>query len=216
VQIACITILAIVTLTACSARGVPSTLDRGAASRAVRETAPRVPVRVIFDWRVLDGEARFSGQGAARIEPPYRARLDLFGARGEGYLSAAIVASELRLPGEPETVLPPPAMIWSVLGVVRPPEGAVLEGTRARGRTLELFYETGDGRLRYRMEEDRLRAVEWRRGRQRMVVELEGDVHGLPSAAMYRDWANNTELHLALETVEEVEPYPPEIWTPGR
>jgi hypothetical protein len=170
---------------------------------------------VIFDWRVLDGDARFAGQGVARIEGPYRARLDLFGPRGEGYLSAALVYEELRLPGPPDAVVPPPAMIWAALGVVRPPEAAVLQGTRQRGTTVELVYGTAEGRVRYTLEAGRLRAAEWRRAGGRMVVDLAGDAHGLPGEATYRDWASNTELHLELETVEEVEPYPPEIWTPG-
>ena len=216
-QIVRIVVFAAVTaLAGCALHGVPATADPAAADGAVRETAPDRPLRVIFDWRALDGTARFSGQGAARIEPPYRARLDLFGAHGEGYLSAALVGSELRLPGDPGEILPPPAMIWSVLGVVRPPDDAVLEGTREESGTLELYYDTGDGRLRYTLEDGRLRAAQWSRRGQRMVVELEGAVRGLPATAAYRDWGNNTELHLELESVDEVEPYPPEIWTPGR
>lgn len=209
-------VAAILGLTACSLNQAPSTVDPAAAEQAIRVTTPRAPLRAIFRWRVLDGEARFSGEGAARIEPPYRARLDLFGAHGEGYLSAALVETELRLPGTADAVLPPAAMIWSVLGVVRPPEAAVLQGTRQRGTVLELYYTTEDGRLRYTMDGERLRSAEWRRGGGRMVVELEGGMRGLPETASYRDWANNTELHIELESVEEVEPYPPEIWTPGR
>jgi hypothetical protein len=203
-------------LAGCALNRVPSTVDPAAAKGAVRATAPEAPLRAIFRWRVMDGEARFSGEGAARIEPPYRARLDLFGAHGEGYLSAALVETELRLPGRTDVVLPPAAMIWSVLGVVRPPEAAVLQGTRQEGGTLELYYATADGRLRYTLEGERLRSAEWRRRGGRMLVELEGEVGGLPAAASYRDWANNTELHIELESVEEVEPYPTEIWTPGR
>ncbi len=208
--------LVVVGLAGCALHGVPDAAQPAVAERAVRETAPDRPLRVIFRWRALDGRARFSGQGVARIEGPYRARLDLFGPRGEGYLSAALVEDRLRFPGEPDAVVPPPAMIWSALGVVRPPEAAVLQGTRRRGTTVELYYQTGEGRLRFTLEEGRLRTAEWRRDRGRMVVELADDVHGLPGRAAYRDWANNTELHLELETVEEVEPYPPEIWTPGR
>jgi hypothetical protein len=210
---------ALAALGGCALHGVPATADPTAADRAVRETAPDRPLRVIFGWRALDGTARFAGEGAARIEPPYRARLDLFGAHGEGYLSAALVGSEFRIPGDPGDVLPPPAMIWAVLGVVRPPDDAVLEGTREGAGTLELYYATGatgDGRLRYTLDGGRLRAAEWSRRGRRMMVELAGAVAGLPASAAYRDWGSNTELHLELESVDEVEPYPPEIWTPGR
>lgn len=203
-------------LVGCAHGAGPATVTPELADRAVRLTAPARPLRVVFHWRVLDGEARFSGEGAARIEPSYHARLDLFGAHGEGYLSAALVDAELRIPGEPDAVLPPPAMIWAVLGVVRPPDGATLEGTEQSGNTVELEYGTEDGRLRYVLEEDRLRSVEWRSRGRRMVVELEGGSRGVPDVAAYRDWSRNTELHIELENVEEVEPYPPEIWTPGR
>ncbi|MFO7893074.1 MAG: hypothetical protein R6U63_05015 [Longimicrobiales bacterium] len=210
------TIAVVAMLTACSMRGVPATLDPATADTAVRSTMPDRPLRAVFAWEVLDSRARFAGDGAARIEPPYHVRLDLFGPRGEGFLSAALVGTEIRLPGEPNAALPPPALIWSALGVVRPPEDAVLQGTREWGGTTELHYATDDGRLRYTLEDGRLRSVEWRRSSGRMVVELQGHTPGLPASASYRNWANNTELHIELESVEEVEPYPPEIWTPGR
>lgn len=206
--------LAVATLlVGCAGRGVPATVDPAAADRAVRETAPDRPLRVVFEWRILDGEARFAGDGVARIEDPYRARLDLFGPKGEGYLSAALVGTELRLPGEPDRALPPPAMIWSVLGVVNPPEDAELRGTRQNGDELELHYAVDGSRLLYVLRGPRLRLVEWRGGGRHMVVELEAAADGMPVAAAYRDWSRGTELHIGVGTVEEVESYPPDIWT---
>ena len=211
-----IAVIAVATLLAgCAGRGVPATLDPAAADRAVRETAPDRPLRVVFEWRILDGEARFSGDGVARIEAPYRARLDLFGPQGEGYLSAALVGTDLRLSGEPDRALPPPAMIWSVLGVVKPPEDAQLVGTRQDGDALELHYAVGESRLLYILRDLRLRLVEWRGAGRHMVVELDGAANGVPATAAYRDWSGGTELHTGVETVEEVESYPSEIWTPG-
>lgn len=206
---------------ACAGRGVPETADPVLAEAAVRETAPDRPLRAVFGWRALDGQARFSGEGAARIEPPYRARLDLFGPRGEGYLTAALIDRELRLPGEPEVALPPPAMLWALLGVVRPPADAVLEGTRVTGdgeaEERELYFAVDGSRLRYVLAGGRLHTAEWTGGGRRMIIELAASADGpLPRTAAYRDWSRNTELHIGLEAVEEVEPYPPEIWTPGR
>ena len=214
--------LVLVALTAaCAGRGVPETADPVVAERAVRETAPDRPLRAVFGWRALDGQARFSGEGVARIEPPYRARLDLFGPRGEGYLTAALVDREIRLPADPEVALPPPAMLWALLGVVRPPADAVLEATRVSAagheEERELYYEVDGSRLRYVLVGARLRSAEWTGGGRRMIIELAASPEGLlPSTATYRDWSQNTELHIGLEGVEEVEPYPPEIWTPGR
>ncbi|MGK7313253.1 MAG: hypothetical protein ACN0LA_13545 [Candidatus Longimicrobiales bacterium M2_2A_002] len=211
----------VVMAAACAGRGVPETVDPVVAERAVRETAPDRPLRAVFGWRALDGQARFSGEGAARIEPPYRARLDLFGPRGEGYLTAALIDREIRLPGEPEVALPPPAMLWALLGVVRPPADAVLEGTRVtadgEAEERELYYGVDGSRIRYVLVGGRLRSAEWTGGGRRMIIELAAGSDGpLPSTATYRDWSRNTELHMGLEAVEQVEPYPPEIWTPGR
>lgn len=204
-------------LSGCAARGVPETVDPGAAAAAIERTAPDRPLRVVFDWVILEGEARFSGSGAARIEPPYRARLDLFGPRGEGYLSAALVGMELRLPpGTPAARLPPPAMAWAALGVVSPPREAVLVGTRVTPERTELYYDVGESRLRYTLVDGRLGNARWDGGGRRMAVDLSGVVEpGLPRQAFFRDASAGTELMLNLEEVDEVEPYPPDIWTPG-
>ena len=90
--------LAALAITACAGRSIPATLDPPVAEDAIAETAPDRARRVVFDWRMLDGDARFSGRGVARIEPPYRARLDLFGPGDETVLSAALVDQDVRLP----------------------------------------------------------------------------------------------------------------------
>lgn len=204
-------------LSGCAGRGLPATVDAGVAADAITGTAPDRPLRVIFDWTILDGGARFNGSGAARIEPPYRARLDLFGPRGEGYLSAALVESDLRLPGgTPAVPLPPPAMIWAALGVVAPPESAVLVGTRVNPDRTELYYDVAESRLRYTLRGGRLSSARWDGPGRRMALELTGSIEpGLPAGAYFRDASAGMELKLNLEQVDEVEPYPPEIWTPG-
>lgn len=205
-------------MAACAGRGVPETMDPGAASAAIERTAPDRPLRVVFDWALLEGEARFNGSGAARIEPPYRARLDLFGPGGEGYLSAALVGSELRLPpGTPAVQLPAPAMMWAVLGVVSPPEDAVLIGTRVDPEGTELYYDVEESRLRYTLVEGRLRSARWDGDGRRMTVQLTGILApDLPREALYRDATAGMELKLDVEEVHEVESHPPRIWIPDR
>lgn len=210
--------IAVVLTAACATpHRVPDTLDPGVEEGAIAGTAPAGPLRMVFDWRIQDGEARFSGSGVARIQPPLRARLDLFGPRGDGYLSAALVDAEIRLPpGVNAPRLPPPAMMWAVLGVVAPPADAVLVGTRADPGRTELHYTAGEGRLRYTLEQGRLREVHWDGSLGRMVVELRGTAElGVPREALYRDLSAYTELMLNLERVDEVDSYPPETWTPG-
>ncbi len=150
---------------ACASRGVPDTLDPTVAATAIEGTAPDRPLQAVFDWEMRDGDARFHGSGAARIQPPYRVRLDLFGPRGDGYLSAAAVGMELRLPPTANPVpLPPAAMMWAALGVVSPPPEARLVGTRVTTAARELHYETNGSRLRYRLIDGHLESAVWRGG----------------------------------------------------
>ena len=205
----------ILAVAGCAARGIPATLEPEVARTAIAATAPEQPVRAVFEWSLRDDDARFSGDGVARIAPTYRVRLDLFGPRGEGYLSAALVGQELRLPpGAGEVPLPPPALMWAALGVVAPPDGAVLVATTVKEDRTELFYETGDGRLRYTLRTGRLQEVVWEGEQGRQDVELQG-TGVVPDRAQFRDWRRYTELTLILEQVEEVDEYPPEIWDPG-
>lgn len=181
-------------------------------------TAPSGPVRVIFDWRMRERDARYSGQGVARVEPPDRARLDLFGPRGEGILSAAVVGEQVRLPTAAQTVeLPPPAMLWGTLGVVAPPRGARLVETTRTGQRVRLAYELDDGRMQFELDAGRLRHMRWDGPNRRLTVELNGDAgHGSPQEAVYRDWSAFVELILEVDRVDDVDPYPDDIWVPDR
>lgn len=207
---------------ACATRGAPIQVQGPASPEFERDaaatTAPDRPLRILFDWSVRERDARFRGRGAARIQDPYRARLDLFGPRGEGYLSAALVEDELRLPpSTAATQVPPPTLLWSVLGVFRPPVGAALIGTQRDGDRTRLEYADGQDRWRFEFVAGAVRRAEWiRSGGARQTVEIEGtDEHGVPRQAVYRDYAAFTELTLTLDEVEQVDAFSPEVWTPG-
>ncbi len=182
----------------------------------VRATAPEAPLHILFDWTAREPDARFTGRGVARVEPPYRARLDLFGPRGEGYLSAAVVDGDLRMPRNvAPNAVPPAPLLWSVLGVVLPPDRATLVGASRDGDETRLDFEREGERWMFLLKAGRLRRTEWNARGRRYTVELEGTgPHGLPRKAVYRDWAAFTELTLELDEVERVEPFAPEIWTP--
>jgi hypothetical protein len=210
--------LAVLLVSGCAAGiRVPGTLDPAVATDAVETTAPQRAIQVAFAWQAHEGDARFTGQGVARIEPVYRARLDLFGPRGDTYLSAALVGNDLRLPpGVPAFQLPPPALMWAVLGVVAPPQGATLVGTREQSGQTELYYDVGGSILLYTLEGGTLRSVRFEEPGRRRLVELSGSAaHGLPVRAVYRDPAGAVELMLNLERIDEAEPFPPDIWHPG-
>lgn len=202
---------------ACAPRGfdpdVP--VDTSLVGSARAGTEPRLPLHVTFDWSLQDPDGRFSGQGVVRIAPPWRARLDLFGPRGESYLSAVLADEELRLPPNArEAVLPPPAFLWAVLGAFREPPGARLEAAHLADGDVLLGYADGREQWRFRLREDRLRHVEWLGpDRGRRTVELGGEAaHGLPGRGVYRDWLAFRELTLSVRTVEQVDGFPADIW----
>jgi len=206
-------------LAACAARSAPppGPPDPASARAAVEATEPRRTVQLLFDWNLRERDARFSGRGVARVQPPYRARLDLFGPRGEGYLTAALVGGDLRLPPAVQNApVPPPPLLWSALGVLWPPPGAELLATQRDGEVLRLEYAKGAERWRYRLEGGRLLYAEWlpAEGGRHTVELRHGDGDGPPREARYRDWAAYVELVLVLDSVEDVEAFPPDIWTP--
>ena len=211
-------------LAACGSRGgngpgaipAPQQIDPAIETEAVSSTARTAPVQILFSWNVTDRDARFTGEGVARVAPPDRARVDLFGPRGEGYLSAVVEGDELRLPsGAANVPLPPPELFWNVLGSFRPPDGAELVGAARDNTTTRLEYANGDDRWKFTLEDGTLRRAEWTGdGQGRRTVELTGrDSLGLPIGATYRDWPAFLELRLTTKEVRNVNGFPSEIWT---
>lgn len=192
------------------------------ARQLMESSALDRPLRLVFSWNYTEENARFSGRGATRVEPPYKARLDLFGPRGETYLAAAAVGDELRLPAgmapSLRAMVPPVALLWTALGVLRAPEGATLASTQQRGDTLVIGYTREQERWSFRAVGGRLQYAEWigpQSGRK--TVELRGSAaHNLPAVAVYRDWPAFRELTLTLDQVNEVTSFPEDTWYPDR
>jgi hypothetical protein len=178
------------------------------------------PVRLVFSWAAQEPSFRASGEGVIRMEPPYRARMDLFAGNGEGVARAALVDDELRLPPEPiEVLIPPPAMFWATLGVFRPGPGAALLGANPTEGGTRLRYGFADGtRLHYEFEGRRIRKVEMLRNDQveEEVLVTWDPEFTVPSQARYRKMRETREIRLSLESIENVEAYPPDIWLPRR
>jgi hypothetical protein len=219
---AAIAVLAIAGLAACvpAVASPDDAADPALAEQAAATTAPMQPIQIVFDWSLRERDARFSGRGSARVAPTYQARLDLFGPRGETYLAAALIGTELRLAatGNASAELPPPELLWTVLGVFHAPENAQLLRSTDDGTTLRLEYGLGGERWRYRFTNGRLVHAEWEAGRaSRRTVELRGAAeYGLPREALYRDHAEFRELTLTLDQVYEVDAFPPDIFVVGR
>lgn len=184
------------------------------------QTSLTEPTRIVFEWQANEAGVRAKGRGVARIEPPYRARLDLFLGSGETVVRAALVDGELRLPaGADSDLLPPPDLLWGVLGVFRPEFGIELMGAeRLEGDQHQLRYRYADGtELHFRVTDGRVRIMELLKGGhivERVELTLaEGE--RFPTQATYRNLSAFRELRLSRESLEVVESYPPDIWDPS-
>jgi hypothetical protein len=181
---------------------------------------PESPVQITFDFRLREADLRFSGQGVARVQPPYRVRIDLFSNQGEGLFRAALVGSDLRVPpGVPIDLAPPPALLWAALGVFRPDQELELVGGRERGdgaATLRYRGPSGED-LRFRLADGILERAEIRDdGHLIEEVDLELDYESRKVVeTVYRNRALFVELTFTLKSEETVESFPPEIWNPG-
>jgi hypothetical protein len=177
------------------------------------------PVRIVFDWELNEAGVRVKGRGVARIEPPYRARVDLFLGNSEPVLKAVLLGGTLIMPpGAPRQILPPPDLFWGTLGVFRPDYGAVLlGGDELEEDALRLRYAYEDGmELHYRIEAGVLRTVELLESGsvvQRVEIDLNADSR-YPVQATYRNLAAFRELKITRDRLERVESYPMDIWDP--
>jgi len=211
-------------LAGCAAGRVPvaGPLDRPdvVADELEARSALSSPTRLDFTWRLNEGGSRIGGVGVARLEAPYKARLDLFLDNGETVVAAALVGDELRLPpGAPLDVLPPAELMWGTLGVFRPVRGmSLMEGARLADEGRRLTYGDRDGRtLTYEMEASGVlrrvdvvengSVVEW--------VRLDDDpARPFPESATYRNLVDFRELTLTRTGLRSVEPFDASIWDP--
>jgi hypothetical protein len=195
--------------------------DRFAADLQ-RATTPASPQQANFQWTLDEAGSRVRGRGVVRYVAPERQRLDLFGPRGETYLAAALVGEEFRLPpaATQGLDLPSPALLWAVLGVIRPPVGAPLVAATTDGSTAVLRYELPGGeQLEYRAVHAEsgttLTQVE-RRGRRGVLetLRLEYADTGTLERARYRDLTAYRDLVFETESVRDVASFPENIWRP--
>lgn len=135
---------------------------------------------------------------------------------------AVVVGDELRLPEYAEPVpIPDPPFVWAALGVFRPGANAALLGAdRAPDHEIRLRYALLENAatLVYGIRGRQLRWIERRQNNQAVErVELVFEAASrFPLQATYRDLRAYRELRVRLDTIEDVESYPLDIWVPGR
>ena len=155
----------------------------------------------------------------ARVEPPDRARLDLFLDNGETAGVAVLVGDELRIPtAVSDDLIPPPPLLWAVFGVFRPGlDAAFVDGAVADGTLTAEYALPAAGRVRFRVEGGTVREAEFvENGRVVERVEASDRHDGsYPAEAAYRNLPAYREVKLELESFEYVDPFPPDIWSPS-
>jgi len=203
--------------------GEPVMDASASASRLMAATLPAGPRRTTFTWNLREGRTRLSGQGVARYEAPDHLRLDLFGPRGETYLSAALVDGRFRLPptARDAIALPSASLLWAALGIFQPPTAARLVSVTVSGDVTSVRYGAPDGEMydfRF-MDSPRaslLSSVE-RAGTNGITesLELQYDDSGVLLTANYRNWADFRDLEIHVEKTEDATSFQDEIWLPG-
>jgi hypothetical protein len=196
------------------AASAPASDPAALADSIRRATMLRGARQLTFGWELDEAGAKFRGRGVARVSPPDRIRLDLFGPRGETYLAAALVNETPRIPAavEGRVPMPSPALLWGALGVVKPPAAARLVSASPSS----LRYDAGDAvAIEYRLEGGALRSVRRLvRGGLRESIELSRAADGSVRRAEYRDWAAYRTLTLTLESSTDVASFSEDTWTP--
>jgi hypothetical protein len=202
--------------------GPPLPSAEGAALAAALEEATRIPepTRIRFEWAISEQGRRGSGEGLTRVEPPYRARLDLFLGDGTTVGRATLLDGDLRdARGLPDGVVPPPDLLWAALGVFRPGRESVFGGARRReDGVVELRYQVANGQeLRYTVDGERILEAELLEGGRTVheVTLTPGDTGVYPREATYKNLAAYRELKLTTRSIENVSSFPTDIWFPG-
>jgi hypothetical protein len=184
--------------------------------RAARLDAP---TKVFFEWKLEEQGSDVSGEGTARSQPPFQARLDLFAGSGDTAGEARLVNDQLWLPGNmPEGMIPPPELLWAALGVFRPGVGAQLVSARGDvGAAVELRYRSARGDdLLFTVEGDRLHDVALLEdGHRTHELTLTTDAGArFPKQAVYRNLAEFRTLTLTTKSIENVEAFPADVFAP--
>lgn len=189
--------------------GSPIADPHDLARRARAVSGTEEPTRIVFGWDYTGERGDLRGDGVARVNPPDRFRLDLFGA-GEGSLQATLVDGRLATSGDLEGVeLPPSVFLYAMTGIFRPGD-APPSGGFQNGDLRVLGYEAPEGRARYfYLTDDRLTRVEERRGsrRERWIELAWGADPAWPTSADYRDATTGSGVRWRLRSAT-VQPRP--------
>jgi hypothetical protein len=162
--------------------------------------------KVVFDWDYSEPELVIRGDGAVRTAHPDSARLDLFLRGGLGGGQAVMIGDTLRAPHVDviRRYLPPPPMLWAVLGRLALPPA---KDTTARVAGDTLRADIGEWRITF--VANSLRRVERMvDGRINEFVERDGQGN-----VRYFSHGPRRELKLKIKSDQAVGGFDRSIWS---
>lgn len=218
-------------LTACSGRPAPLVPEPLAPVTAdsvagwVGLSGPSRPTMLRFKWRYRDERVSGAGRGTARVAPPDTVRVD-WATTFNIKTGAAVLIGDSLVWADPKQDFPespPPAvqLIWTALGVMRPPAAAMaVYGGRDSTQTVWRYVD-GGGRdtidFRLQTAGPRTLEAEWRRDRRvmarsRTVLGPEG----LPQSVRVDVPERPARFELTIVAVDTTAEFPAALWRSRR
>ncbi|HTS90198.1 MAG TPA: hypothetical protein VMG41_17020 [Gemmatimonadales bacterium] len=196
-----------------------ATVDSARVAGWVARTIPKSGELDRFRWLYEDEKASKGGRGSARIVPPDTLRFDFAGSLGVGKGSAMVVGDSALwvVPDRSvDELVPGIALLWSVLGVARPPDpGAQLTGLEEAGRTA-WRYAVGADTVEYLLvngDPVTLYAEVRRAGKVLGRSEMTSRADGTPIEARLTVPTVPSKLEITYYASVPHSAFPPETWT---
>ncbi len=198
----------------------PATRDSALAW--TQATVPTGTRSIFFFWSFL-ADGRFNGSGTARVAPPDSLRLDYRGKLGIGSGRAVVMGDSVQWSepaGDFHRMMPAIPLLWTALGIVRPPaedaviSGARFSGTEGLGRTVWRFAQ-GPDTLEYVAFDGvpRVLEAEWRqRGVIKARSRTEYDSELRPASAKIVFPEASARFELTVSRIESGAAFPPDYW----
>lgn len=216
-------------LAACYGRPAPlvpepvAAVSRDSIVAWSRRSGPTRPTALRFRWRYRDDRRSGGGRGTARVAPPDSVRVDWATSLNIKTGAAVVVGDSLQWadPEEdyPSSVTPAVQLVWTALGVVRPPGAATtVFGAGDSIRAVWRYageHDTVD--FRQSLGAVRTLEAEWRRdgtviARGRTVLGL----GGLPESARIDVPRRSARFELTFVAVDSGATFAPALWRSRR
>jgi hypothetical protein len=176
------------------------------------------PIAVRFKWHYQDNRRSGGGRGTVRLSPPDSLRVDWAAVLNARTGAAVVIGDSLRWADPKEdypSALPQAIqLIWTVLGIVRPPSpGTATFGMRDSTRTVWRYTQDRDT-LAFRLTAvPRTLEAEWRRGGKLMArSRTEYGASGLPQRARVDVPQRSARFELSFGVVDTTASLTPALW----